>query len=163
MKKLLLLVIAMLILTGCTSQTFETVDDLNDVSAMANPATLLLDLPEQATAHAMQCTSGTLYFCSDYDIALEIMPSGNLSGTLQTLTGFPREKLELIQTVRCGANCYEGAWTAAGEANDQVGRVLVLDDGSYHYCVCIMTSAENAGDCAAAWKEILDSVALTES
>lgn len=163
MKKLLLMLCTMLLLTGCAAQTFETVDDLNDVQAMATPATLLLDLPEEAAAPAMQGSSGTLYFCGDYDIMVEIMPSGNLSNTLQILTGFQREELELMQTVRCGVDCYEGVWSAAGEAGDHVGRVLVLDDGSFHYCVSVMAMAEDAGQCAEDWNEILESVALAES
>lgn len=163
MKKLLLMLCAILLLTGCTAQTFETVDDLNDVQAMANPATLLLDLPEEAAAPAMQGSSGTLYFCGDYDIMVEIVPSGNLSNTLQTLTGFEREELKLIQTIRCGVDCYEGVWSAAGEAGDHIGRVLVLDDGSFHYCVSVMAMAEDAGHCAEQWNEILESVALAES
>lgn len=163
MKKLLLMLCAMLFLSGCAAQTFEKVEDLNDVQAMAQPAALLVDLPEEAAAPAMQGSSGTLYFCGDYDIMVEVMPSGNLSSTLQTLTGFQREELELMQTDRCGVDCYEGVWSAAGEAGDHVGRVLVLDDGSFHYCVSIMAMAEDAGDCVEQWNEILESVALAES
>lgn len=163
MKKLLVILIAMVLLSGCAAQTFEKVEDLNDVQAVATPATLLLDLPEEAAAPAMQGASGTLYFCGDYDIMVEVMPSGNLSNTLQTLTGFDREELELMQTDRCGVDCYEGVWSAAGEAGDHVGRVLILDDGSFHYCVSIMAMAEDAGDCLEDWNEILESVALAES
>lgn len=162
MKKILLMVFAMLLLTGCAVQTFETVDDLNDAEAMAKPATLLLDLPEEAAAPAMQGSSGTLYFCGDYDIMVEVMPSGNLSSTLQSLTGFGKEELDLVQTIRCGVDCYEGVWSAAGEAGDHVGRVLVLDDGSFHYCVSIMAMAEDAGQCAEEWNAILESIALAE-
>ncbi len=162
MKKFVLVLCLMLLLTGCAAQTFETVDDLNDVPAMAKPATILLDLPEDAAAPAMEGTSGTLYFCGDYDITVEVMPSGNLNNTLQTLTGFGKDELDLMQTIRCGVSCYEGAWSAAGEAGDHVGRVLIMDDGSFHYCVSVMASAEDAGDCSADWKELLDSVALAE-
>jgi hypothetical protein len=162
MKKMLLLVTAMLLLAGCSLQTFETVDDLNDVPAMAKPATLLLDLPEEAAKPAMEGSSGTLYFCGDYDIMVEIMPSGDLNKTIQTLTGFDADELNLMQTVRCAADCYEGAWSAAGETGDQVGRVLVLDDSNFHYCVSVMAAAEDAGNCADDWNEILDSVALAE-
>ena len=162
MKKLLLVFLVMVLLTGCSLQTFETVDDLNDVPAIAKPATLLIDLPEEAAAPAMEGSSGTLYFCGDYEIMVEVMPSGNLDSTLQTLTGFGSDELELMTTERCGADCYEGAWSAAGEAGDHVGRVLILDDNQFHYCVSVMASAENAGSCAEEWNEILDSVALAE-
>lgn len=162
MKKLLLLLCAMLMLTGCSVQTFEKVEDLNDVQALATPATLLMDLPEEAAAPAMQGSSGTLYFCGDYDIMVEVMPSGNLNSTFQTLTGFEREELDLMQTIRCGVDCYEGVWSAAGEAGDHVGRVLILDDGNYHYCVSVMAMAEDAGQCAEDWNQLLESVALAE-
>ena len=162
MRKLMVIFLGLLLLSGCAVQTFETVDDPNDVVAMAQPATLLIDLPEDAAAPAMQGNSGTLYFCGDYDIMVEVLPSGNLSSTLQTLTGFEREDLQLIATQRCGVDCYEGAWSAAGEAGDHVGRVLVLDDGKFHYCVSIMARAADAGDCMEDWNEVLQSVALAE-
>ena len=163
MKKLWMVLVVMVLLTGCSVQTFETVEDLNDVPAIAQPATLLIDLPEEAAAPAMEGTSGTLYFCGDYEIMVEIMPSGNLDRTLETLTGFGSNELKLMKTDRCGADCYESAWSAAGEAGDHVGRVLVLDDSSFHYCVSVMAASENAGSCAMEWNEILDSVALAES
>lgn len=162
MRKLCLIATALLLLTGCGVQTFETVEDLNDTQVMATPATLLVDLPEDAAAPAMQGSSGTLYFCGDYDLMVEVLPSGNLSSTLQTLTGFERSDLQLIQTARCGVDCYEGVWSAAGEAGDHVGRVLVLDDGRFHYCVSIMAMAEDAGQCTEEWNKIMESVALTE-
>ena len=162
MKKMLVILIVMVILTGCAAQTFEKIEDLNDVQTMAQPATLLVDLPEEAAAPAMQGSSGTLYFCGDYDIMVEVMPSGNLDNTLQTLTGFGRNELELVQTIRCGVDCYEGVWSAAGEAGDHVGRLLILDDGSFHYCVSVMAMAEDISNCADDWNSILTSVALAE-
>ena len=163
MKKCLLLLLVALLLCGCSAPTFETVDDPNDVQAMAKPATLLLDLPEEAAAPAMEGASGKLYFCGDYDIMVEVLPSGNLSQTVKALTGFTAEELDMMQTLRCGVDCYESAWSAVGEAGDHVGRFLVLDDGSFHYCVSILASAEDAGDAMENWIDILDSVALAES
>lgn len=162
MKKILCMFIAVFLLAGCSAQTFEKVEDMNDVQAMVTPATLLMDLPEEAAAPAMQGSSGTLYFCGDYDIMVEVMPSGNLNSTLQTLTGFGRDELKLIQTIRCGVDCYEGVWSAAGEAGDHVGRVLILDDGSFHYCISVMAMAEDISACAGDWNSLLTSVALAE-
>ena len=162
MKKMVAILLIVLMLSGCAVQTFEKVEDDNDITAMAEPATLLVDLPEDAAVPAMQGATGSLYFCDGYDIMVEIMASGNLNDTLQSLTGFGQDELEMIRTRRCGVDCYEGAWSAAGEAGDHVGRVLVLDDGKFHYCVTVLTLAEDAGSCAEDWKEILDSVALAE-
>jgi hypothetical protein len=68
----------------------------------------------------------------------------------------------MLQTKRCGADCYEGVWSAAGEAGDQVGRFLVLDDGSFHYCVTVLAPAQNAAQSMDAWNGLLDSVKLAE-
>lgn len=163
MKKILMVMISLLLLAGCSVETFETVDDGNDVQAMAKPASLLVDIPENAAVPAMQGASGTLYFCGDYDIMVEVVPSGDLGNTLQTLTGFRMEDLEMIHTQRCGVDCYEGAWSAAGEAGDHVGRVMVLDDGSFHYCISLMAMAEDSGACAEEWATVINSVALGES
>lgn len=163
MKKAWVMVLSvMLWLSGCAVTTFETVDDPNDVQVMAIPAALLLELPEDAAASAMEGASGKLYFCEDYYIAVETLVAGNLDATLRTLTGYDREELSPIQTTRCGVPCYEAAWSAAGESGDVIGRVLVLDDGSFHYCVSVMSSAADAVQCADAWTALLESVALAE-
>ena len=164
MTKIWMLVLfVVLCFSGCAVTTFETVDDPNDVQVMAVPAALLVELPEDAAAPAMEGTSGKLYFCEDYYIAVETLASGNLDATLRTLTGFDREELSPVQTKRCGVPCYEAAWSAAGESGDEIGRVLVLDDGSFHYCVSVMASASDAAQCADAWTALLESVALAES
>lgn len=162
MKKMSLILCAMLLLCGCAAPTFETIHDESDVQVSAVPATLLINLPEEAAAPVMRGSSGTLYFCDNYDIMVETIAAGNLNATLQTLTGFTGEELNIMQTVRCGVPCYEAAWSAAGEAGDQVGRVLVLDDGKFHYCVSVMTGAEDASACAKDWQQLLDSISLAE-
>ena len=162
MKKLLALVVMMIFLSGCSLQTFETVDDPNDVSAMATPADIILDLPKSAAVSAMQGTTGKIYFCGDYDLYVEILPSGNLDATLKTLTGYETKDIELLQTQRNGTACYEGAWSAVGEAGDHIGRVLILDDGSFHYCVSVMAMADSAGNSTEEWNAVLASVTLSK-
>ena len=163
MKKVAWLLCLVFLLCGCSVQTFEKVDDSNAVSAMATPATLLMDLPEEAAAPAMQGETGTLYFCGDYDITVEVIPSGDLNKTLQTLTGFDQAELDVMQTKRCGTDCYETVWSSAGEAGDYIGRVLVLDDGNFHYCVSVMAMSEDGGQCSDDWNLLMESVALAEN
>ena len=151
------------LLTGCASDVFETVGDSVDVEVMAEPATLLMELPHSAASPVMEGASGTLYFCDGYEIMVETLTSGNLDATIRTLTGFSKEDVQLVETKRSGVACYEAVWSAAGEAGDQVGRVMVLDDGMYHYCISFLTAADDAADCAAEWRSVLDSVGLAES
>lgn len=162
MKKLLMILCCVLFLTGCRSEVFETVDDPNDVPVIATPAQLLVELPEDAAAPVMNVAGGKLYFCDGFDVTVEVLAAGNLDETLQFLTGFGREELEILQTKRCGVDCFEGVWSAAGEAGDQVGRFLILDDGSFHYCVTVLAPAENVSESMDVWQQVLDSVKLAE-
>lgn len=162
MKIIVVILILGMLLGGCAVPTFETLDDVLVNPDPAVPAVVLLELPEDAAVPVMEGETGKLYFCDGYEILVETFSSGNLSSTLRTLTGFSQEEINPIKTTRCGVACYEGAWSAAGEAGDQVGRVLVLDDGDYHYCITILSAAENGAESMAAWQEILDSVALAE-
>lgn len=162
MKKLLMILCCVLFLTGCRSEVFETVDDPNDVLVIATPAQLLVELPEDAAAPVMNVAGGKLYFCDGFDVTVEVFTAGNLDETLQFLSGFGREELEILQTKRCGVDCFEGVWSAAGEAGDQVGRVLILDDGSFHYCVTVLAPAQNASESMDVWQQVLDSVKLAE-
>lgn len=162
MKTIAVILCLLVLMSGCTQEVFETVDDPIDLQVMAVPATLLIDLPESAAAPVFEGASGKLYFCDDYEIMIETLNAGNLDATLQTLTGFSKEEMQLLETKRCGAACYEGAWSAAGEAGDQVGRVMVLDDGVYHYCISLMTDANDISACAVEWQNIFDSVGLAE-
>ena len=162
MKVISVILCVVMLLTGCSEEVFETVDDRNDVQVMAVPATLLMELPETAATPVIEGASGKLYFCDGYEIMVETLNSGNLDATLQALTGFSKEEIRLQERERCGVACYEGVWSAAGEKGDEVGRVMVLDDGSYHYCVSMMTNADCAGNYISQWQDILDSVALAE-
>ena len=162
MRIIAVILCMLVLLSGCAQEVFETVDDQADVQVMAVPATLLIDLPESAATPVFEGASGKLYFCEEYEIMVETLNAGNLDATLQTLTGFSKDEMQLLETKRCGVACYEGAWSAAGEAGDQVGRVMVLDDGVYHYCISLMTDASDISACALEWQSIFDSVALTE-
>ena len=133
MKKLLVILSFLLLLSGCAQDVFETVEDQDDVPVIATPATLLIELPDSAASPVMDGASGRLYFCDGYDLMIETLVAGDLNATIRNLTGFTKDGIQLLQTTRCGVPCYEAAWSSAGEAGDQVGRFMVLDDGCYHY------------------------------
>lgn len=161
--RILMAILCVLLLCGCTTDVFETVGDGNQMAAMAQAAQLILELPEDAAAQTMDGTNGTLYFCENYEIMVETFESGDMQRTVKALTGFDMAELALVQTVRSGVSCLEGAWCAAGEGGDQVGRFLILDDGAYHYCISVMTEADRAGACTDSWQKLLSSVALAET
>ena len=165
MKKLWAVLILATLLAGCgAEQTFETVSDLNDVSAMAQMQQVELSLPEEAAAPSMENPdAGKLYLCDGYTLAVQTLESGDLDKTLRQLTGYGRSQLTLMQTNRNGIDRYECVWSAAGEEGDQIGRAVILDDGSYHYSVSVMSAADDAGELADTWQKIFDSVKLVST
>ena len=161
MKKLCLLLVCGLLLSGCTAaETFETLADVYGEQELVQPREVLLQIPEKAAAQAIQSDKGTLYLCDGYEVTLQTMSAGDLNRTMRSLTGFDSDALTMIETGLTEAARYECVWTAAGEGGDMIGRAVVLDDGAYHYCVTVMASAEEAGTLRETWQTLLDSFSL---
>ena len=129
---------------------------------MAQMRQLQVELPKEAVTPTLQSAeTEKLYLCDGYTLAMQTMESGDLDDTLRTLTGFSREQLTVMETLRHGIKRYDCVWSAAGEGGDQVARAVILDDGSYHYAVTVMADFASAGDLADTWKSILDTVCLS--
>ena len=161
MKKVFGLMLCVMLMAGCGAQeTFETVSDDLAVSGSV-VGQVLVSLPEEAEASAMVAEDGSkLYLCDGYTLTIHTMDGGKIDETLQMLTGFEKEGLTVMQTVRDGKDCYECVWTTAGEGEDQVCRTIVLDDGGYHYAVTAMAGYTDAGNLQDAWQKIMGSVEI---
>lgn len=161
MKKLGIIVLVMIMLTGCSAaQTFETLSDAYSPQEPAQQRNVLLTLPDEAAAQVISSDNGTLYLCDGYEVVQQILPSGDLSATLLELTGYEKDRLTIVETGLTSAARYECVWTAAGEAGDIVARAAVLDDGCYHYCLTVMANAESAGKLQEVWQSIFISYGL---
>ncbi len=162
-KKLWILLGLGLLLTGCgAQQTFETVDDVQAAPAMAQMRQVTIALPNDAVLPTVENdTTGKLYLCDGYAVAVQTMEAGDLDSTLRQLTGFDRERLTLMQTEQSGVKRYDCVWTAVGEGGDHVCRGVILDDGDYHYTVTVMAEFSVAGDLTETWQTLLDSVSLS--
>lgn len=153
-----------ILLTGCVSEpVFEPVTD-DYVIPEAAASQIVIALPEDASVTVLTSSeNGQLYLCDGYTITVQTLESGDLDSTLRTLTGFGEAELTLMQTQQQGMTCIEAAWTSAGEGGDQVGRLLMLDDGDYYYAVTIMAPAEDAGVLNGTWQEIFNSITLEDT
>ena len=144
MKKLrIAVVILALLLAGCgAGETMETVSDeiLQPVSAEMRQ--IYLELPAEAASPAVESGADRLYQCASYDIRVQTLAGGDLDRTIRTLSGYSRDSLTVLETTRDGWDCYEFVWASAGESGDQVGRAMVISDGSYHYCVSVLGEAD---------------------
>lgn len=152
--------VLILTMCGCAAPTFETMNDVYAPQQEIVPQKSVFQIPNDAAAQVMENENGRLYFCNGYEIMVETLSAGDLNRTVQTLTGYAKDALTIVETSVSQLNRYECVWTAAGEAGDQVGRAVILDDGNYHYCISVMSAAQEAGSLQDTWEELLRSFRL---
>lgn len=125
---------------------------------------VLLELPEEISKPTMENSeAGAIYLCDDYTLTLNTVTSGDLNKTLYETTGFAKDQLQLLQTGSGELKRYECVWAAAGEPEDQIGRLCVLDDGDYHYVLTAMADASRAGQLRQTWNTLFDSFRLVST
>ena len=165
MKKIWILIILSFVLCGCSVQeTFETVNDTVLQPQQVLAKQMILTLPEDAAVPAMESDmTGQLYLCDDYFITVQTALSGDLNATIKETTGFDRDMLSVIETTQGQIHRYECVWVAAGEEEQQVGRMAILDDGNYHYVVTVMADASKSGDLTDSWNQLLSSFSLADT
>lgn len=155
MKKMWLVLLAALLLSGCGAQeTMETIADEWVIPVAAKPRETALNLPGEALACAMDSDTGRMYFGDSYEVSIQTMSSGDLNATLEDITGFSREDLTVMKTQSGDADRWEFVWAAAGEKGERLGRGVILDDGEYHYCLSVLQDAD-VTDCQIIWSEVL--------
>ena len=161
MKKIGIVIALLFILTGCgPAQTLETVVDVYAPQTQAEPRKTVLTIPEDASAWVMENKGDKLYFCDGYEIMVETLEAGDLNRTLQELTGFSKDALTVLETGTSEVQRYECIWSASGEAGDQVGRTVILNDGNYHYCLSLTANATEGGSLQEVWQQIAVSFGL---
>ena len=158
MKKWLVIALLALGLSGCGSEeVMETVADEWVVPVMAQPMQIEVDLPGEAAMPVSETDSGRLYLCQDYEIALQTLSSGDLDATLRSVTGYGKEELTVLETLRSQMPCYEFTWTCAGETGDRIGQGILMDDGNYHYVMTALWDAEKTETMQLSWSEVFSS------
>ena len=161
MKRMVILLLALLLLTGCSSAAdFETMQDVHGEQQLPAMRQVHYQLPQDASAQAIQSSYGQLYFCDGFEITLQTFSAGDLDRTLRELTGFHRAELSVIETGTKGIARYECVWTAAGEEGNMVCRAVILDDGNYHYCMTAMADENDALQLKSTWQALFDSFIL---
>lgn len=162
MKKCIIpALIVLSMLSGCAAQdTMETISDVQAAPAMAQMREISLVLPEEAASPTVESDSERLYLCEDYEITVQILDGGNLDETVKTLSGYDRDVLTVLTTRKDNLDRHEFVWACAGEEGELVGRAMVLDDGSYHYCVAILGDAQQAMENKVLWDDMFQSFTL---
>lgn len=161
MKKCLILFLALLLCGCAAAPTFETLGHISHTNpTIPKLQKVVLSLPEDATKSVMSNDSDTVYHCQNYTIVLQTMASGDLSATVDAISGFSPHQLTMLQSRCADHDRYDWVWTAVGEGGDVVCRAAVLDDGAYHYSLQVFASAQEAGDLTEAWNALFQSFCL---
>lgn len=151
-----------LLLCGCgTEETIETISDEIVRPVSAHMQQIYLELPAEAASPTVESGSDRLYQCETYEIRVQTMDCGDLNATIQTLSGYEKDSLTVLETRKDGYDSYEFVWASAGETGDQVGRGMILCDGHYHYCVSVLGDAACARENRVYWEELFDSFSLS--
>lgn len=159
LKRIWITILTAALLTGCGAQpTFETVGDAMDQPVSAAAASILLELPNDFSEPVFGSdTSDHIYIGEDFTVMLQTVPAGDLNGTLESCTGYSRDGLTVVETEKYGLKSYACTWSAAGEGTEQICRMEILDDGSFHYVLTVMADADKAGELAQTWQELFAS------
>ena len=161
MKKILILCLLALGLTGCAAEeTFETISDEIVQQVMAQPREIAVSLPGETAIPTMEGDTGRMYLASDYEIYIQTLEGGDLNATIQTVSGYGAEDLTIMATEQDGVKRYEFVWACAGENGDRLGRGVVLDDGSYHYVMTVLRDENSTENIQIVWNDVFSSFAL---
>ncbi len=158
MKRWIWMLLPVLLLCGCSAEeTMETVSDEWMVPAMAQPREVALRLPENIAMPVMEQDGRKLYLGDTYEILLETFASGDLNATVQTISGYEKDRLTLLETRQGDADRYDFVWATTGEESQRLGRAVILDDGEYHYCMSVL---RDAGETQLVWQDVFESFSL---
>ena len=161
MKKVWIMVPLVLLLWGCAGEeTFETIADDAAAPVMAVPREIAVRLPGDAVAPVLDSDFEQVYLCSDYELVIETLSAGDLNASIRHLCGYEKENLTVMETSLDGIDRYEFVWAAAGEAGDRIGRAVILDDGSFHYCMSALRDADTTESSQIVWSDVFSSFTL---
>lgn len=134
------------VLSACSgTEPFEVISDSIVEYPTPTPARVQLKIPDDAALSVMNSSEGQSYEGDHYQIIVQTYPSGNLEETLQLITGYSKNQLNLMEMSERDYNKYLCAWSSVSEEGDLVGRCTVLDDGRFHYCLTVLMDAQVSG------------------
>lgn len=156
-----LIAVLMLALCGCSHTDYETMADEYTPLPPGEKAQMVLSFSGDTEVSAMESgEQESLYFCDGFTLTKQTLESGDLNKTLRSVTGYTREKLNLMVQNQDGCRRYDFVWTCAGEGGDQICRGSILDDGNYHYVVTAMAPEADAGKLRDTWNSLFSSFTL---
>lgn len=162
MKRMWVVFACAICLCGCNAeQTMETISDDLTVLAEEQACEVAVSVADEDAVTFFGEDGSRLYLCDNYTVTVQTLSGGDIDQSMRTVTGFSKDSMTVIKTVKDGITQYEYAWSAIGEKEDQICRGVMLDDGTYHYAVTVMADYSQAADLQDTWQAVFESVALS--
>ena len=143
MKIIVWILAAVLCFSGCVNITepmMETVADDIVAPVAADPKPIAVWLPGDAAAQTMaEGEAGECYTWGSCELRIQTLDGGDILATLRKLTGMDPERLTVMEYERDGIQLYQTVWSMTGEDGVSLGRCMVADDGTYHYCISLVS------------------------
>lgn len=148
MRKIACLAGLLVLLTGCSTPAWETVEDFlpsQPVSGWLETAyEIRIGLPEQAelTWEAEGCK---LYEAGDLEIETDTFLASGLDSAVRRLSGYEAERVSILQTKRFDLPEYQFAWYSQTGEGGRLCRADLVIDGTVCYAV-VCSAPEDAGN-----------------
>lgn len=153
--------VLVMLFSGCAAEgTFETLADPVVQTEAAVPRQISVELPDDAVAPVLENAGEQIYLCQDYEIIIETLAGGDVENTIQSICGYERDDLTVLETQFQQITRYDFVWASAGETGDRLGRAVILDDGSYHYCMSVLRDADTTETSQIVWSNVFNSFDL---
>ena len=162
MKIIVFTLVGILLLSGCASEpVYETIGDVwENTEPVVSPGRMEVPLPEGAEMEVLEANGDGFYRVGDWELWTKVLSGGDLKKTLAALSGMDADSLTVIDRNLQGYDCHETTWTVSSEDGIHVVRAGILDDGNYHYCLCVSVPEEEAGEAGEVFSQILQSVTI---
>lgn len=153
------------LLAGCAGDpVYETIGDVwEQTEPAASPGRMEVPLPEGAEMEVMEGYGDSYYRVGTWDLWTNVLSGGDVQKSIQTLSAMDINSLTVLKRTKGELQCFETTWTVTSEEGQRVVRAGILDDGNYHYCLCVSAPEEEAEEAGAVFAEILNGVRITDT
>lgn len=164
--KIILAWIAMVgVLCGCAAEpVYETIaDSWEQTAPAASPGKMEVPLPEGAEMEVMEALGDSYYRVGNWELWTKVLTGGDVQKSFEALSALDVRGLTVLERDRGDLRCYETTWAVTSEEGGQVVRAGILDDGNYHYCICLSAPEDEAGDAGQVFSEVFQAVRITNT
>lgn len=158
MRKIGLLMVVIVLLSGCGVKNYEIRNATCDAEYPPVAGIISINATDDMIAPVISTQEGDMFYMADgYEVTLQTLQGGDVNATFRSCTGFDSSRLTVVETQQDGLKRYDCAWSSTGEGIQTVSRMTILDDGSYHYVLTVMAQGDWDEEVSAAWQQLSDS------